>query len=78
METFGLEETIRTRVYKILAAILQLGNIEFEDADDGTSRISADSQTAWEDAAFLLSVVPSALSSNILNRTIQIGDSHIR
>lgn len=78
METFGFEETTKTRVYKVLAAILQLGNIEFEDTNDSTSTISATSHTACEDAAILLSVAPSVLRSNLLNRIIQVGSVHIR
>lgn len=78
LTTFGLDQATRTRVYKVLAAILQLGNIEFEVVNDNMSKISNNSQIAWQSAANLLSIDPPLLQTNLLNRTIRIGDSYIR
>lgn len=75
---FGLDITKRRQVYKIIAAILHLGNISFEESTDNTCEISKDSHTSCRNAAELLSLGTKDLQSMLINNSIDIKDSKIR
>lgn len=77
LTTFGLGKEMKTRIYKVLAAILYLGNTKFEDAGDDSIRLSDDSQAVCDHVANLLSLDPTELRSNLLNRTIEVNGTSI-
>lgn len=76
--TFGLDINKRRQVYKIIAAILHLGNISFEESTDNTCEISKDSHTSCRNAAELLSLDAKDLQSMLINNSIDIKDTKIR
>lgn len=75
---FGLDITKRREVYKIIAAILHLGNISFEESTDNTCEISKDSHTSCRNAAELLSLDTKDVQSMLINNSIDIKDTKIR
>lgn len=75
---FGLETESKNQIYKLLAGILHLGNILFEDTEDGSCRISGDSEMECDRAADLLSIDLSILQSSLLTKTINVKESTIR
>lgn len=62
--------------YKILAAILHLGNIEFDDSDN-EAKISKSSETHIQSAAKLLNVPIDELRNVFLSRRMDINTSSI-
>lgn len=73
---FGLDPEKKHRIYRIVSAIICLGDIEFKIAD-GCAQITNDSMAAFEHAAQLLSLDPEVLRTNLLAREIFVNGSNI-
>lgn len=73
---FGLNSEEKHRIYKIVSAILCLGNIKFKSAD-GCLQVTNDSEAACDTAAQLLSLDPEVLRTNLLAREICVNGSNI-
>lgn len=73
---FGLNPEKKHRIYKIVSAILCIGNIKFKSTDGGV-QISNDSEAVCDHAAQLLSLDPEVLRTNLLAREISINGSNI-
>ena len=70
----GISESKRDNIFKVIAGILHLGNIEFEDnAEDskGGCMISTSSSTSLKHAAKLLGVDTSELLNGLITRVMQ-------
>lgn len=77
LTSFGLDNETKTGIYKVLAAILHLGNTEFVDAGDDASAISEHSIASCDHAAHLLSIEAQALQTSFLKKNIKIMESEI-
>lgn len=78
LATFGLTRDERECVYKLLAGILHLGNIEFESSDDDSCRIAITSEDTYKTVAQLLSIELSVLESNLIYRKFVVKGSKLR
>ncbi|CAG2101607.1 unnamed protein product [Medioppia subpectinata] len=73
---FGVSEADRLAIYRIVAAVLHLGNICFEDsAEDskGGSQVTAQSMPSLETAAELIGVDSDSLQQSLLSRVMQLS-----
>lgn len=79
LETFGISAENRVRIYSVLAAILNLGNLTFvsNSSDDGCY-IPTESQEMLKNVAILLGVNETELEDVLTNRMILVKDSKIR
>lgn len=77
LTSFGLDNETKTGIYKVLAAILHLGNIEFLDAGDNASAILESSLASCDHAAQLLSIKAQTLQTSFLKKKIKIMESEI-
>lgn len=71
---FGVDEEGRARIYQIVAAILHLGNIEFEESPDDTRggcRVRETSREALNNASSLLGVDVDQLQQCLQSRVMQ-------
>lgn len=68
----GLQENRRNEIYRHLAALLHLGNIDFENNDDNKSFITSDTYSSLEYAANLLSIDVVELKNVFLERKYTI------
>lgn len=73
-----ISEVQKNKIYEFLAAILHLGNLEFEENDfgDGAHIVGA-SEHHIEIAANLLSLEADELKNHLLCHAIQVVGSHI-
>lgn len=72
----GISLEQRIDIYKIIAAILHLGNIFFEEnVDTGNSQISESSKFHLKHAANLLTLKEDTLESLLLARTMEVSGS---
>lgn len=76
LHNVGLSKNDRMRIFKILAAILHLGNIELEENTDGKCQISDSSTGHFENAARLLEIDQKRLRAALFTRIITVGDSN--
>jgi myosin-1 len=67
MEIIGLSQEEQTEIFRMLAVILWLGNVQFDEKDDGNSTISDTNVTDF--VAYLMEV-ESALVQKILTSKI--------
>uniref|UniRef100_A0A182S803 Myosin motor domain-containing protein n=1 Tax=Anopheles maculatus TaxID=74869 RepID=A0A182S803_9DIPT len=70
----GLSESERTQIYSLVAAVLHLGNIRFEENPEdsnGGCRITQDSQTSLTVTARLIGVDPSELRQALMSRVMK-------
>ncbi|KAF8899062.1 P-loop containing nucleoside triphosphate hydrolase protein [Infundibulicybe gibba] len=67
MQTIGLSEEEQNEIFRMLAIILWLGNVQFEEMDDGNSKISDSGVTDF--VAYLMDV-DSALVQKVLTSKI--------
>ncbi|XP_050079462.1 myosin heavy chain 95F [Anopheles maculipalpis] len=70
----GLSEAERTQIYSLVAAVLHLGNIRFEENPEdsnGGCRITQDSQTSLNVTARLIGVDPSELRQALMSRVMK-------
>jgi len=70
MNVIGLDQNWQQQIFSIVAAILQLGNVEFT-GDRHKSAVST--QNFLENAANLLGIAPADLAKNLTNRSIKAG-----
>ena len=80
---FGVNDTDRIAMYKIVAAVLHLGNIQFEDNPDdnrGGCRVRVDgpARTALDRAAALLGLDPDELRQCMLSRVMQTSKGGLK
>lgn len=68
---FGPEQQLN--VFKVLASILHLGNIKFEESDDirGGCKVSEDSRSFLKKAATLLGIDDVSLLNGLTTRIMQ-------
>lgn len=71
LRSFGTSCDTNLKIYELLAAILHLGNIGFEDSDD-TCGILASTEIHLKIGANLLGIEASELKDAFLNRRIGI------
>uniref|UniRef100_A0A182RH91 Myosin motor domain-containing protein n=1 Tax=Anopheles funestus TaxID=62324 RepID=A0A182RH91_ANOFN len=70
----GLGEMERTQIYSLVAAVLHLGNIRFEENPEdsnGGCRITQDSQASLNVTARLIGVDPSELRQALMSRVMK-------
>lgn len=72
MKQLQFDDTQVGVVFKIVAAILHLGNIQFERETDEKCRVSASSKPALAKAAQLLAIDPKELDQALTTRSIAI------
>lgn len=76
LENIGLSQKERMDIYKILAAILHIGNVNFEESSTTEKlQISDHTRIHLEFASKLLNVVPNMLETSLLMRDIEIKGS---
>lgn len=68
----GLKEDFQSNVFKVLAAILHLGNVEIRDSGGDTSSISVSPSSRLCE-----SVAPDAQSPQSCLPLLQLGDPHL-
>lgn len=68
---FGLDEEKQKQLFGIVAAVLHVGDIEFEEQAEGSCTISAASATNLNYAAELLQVDSDSIRSALLSRVVQ-------
>lgn len=79
LSQIGIPYNRKIHYYKILAAILHLGNVIFqEDSISGKCRISQSTKPHTEIAVTLLNIEQSVLEAAILTRYIEIGSEKIK
>ena len=69
MNVIGLTADEQNSIFKILAAILWLGNVDFVEGDDGNATIS--DAGVIDFAAYLLDVQPAHLQKALLTRIME-------
>lgn len=72
LSLFGLSETQRAKIYQIVAGILHLGNIKFEEHQNRCF-IVADSVKFLEYSASLLAIDVETLKTNLLERNVSLN-----
>lgn len=76
LENIGLSQKERMDIYKILAAISHIGNVNFEESSTTEKlQISDHTRIHLEFASKLLNVVPNMLETSLLMRDIEIKGS---
>lgn len=68
MKVIGLSQAEQDQIFRMLAAILWIGNIQFREGDDGYAAVADDSVVAF--AAYLLEVTPEQLIHAITIRIL--------
>lgn len=76
LASLGYDETSTIKIYSILAAILHLGNIDFELKDD-TCNIEQSCFASLITVAKLLEVDSSNLQKALTTRSIEIRDMRV-
>lgn len=76
LTNLGITTTEKDIIYKIIASILHLGNIEFECADFGAS-VKGSTKLHVAIVAQLLGLSPDDLNNALLYRTIEVLGSKI-
>lgn len=74
LKHFDVNENERFEIYKIVAAVLHLGNISFEESPEdshGGCRVSRTSNGSLEIAAKLIGIDPDELQQSLLSRVMQ-------
>lgn len=69
MDTIGLSKDEKDNVFKLLSAILWIGNITFKEDEDGNSEIADMSVINF--IAYLLQVNPEILTTSLTERTME-------
>ena len=69
MSVIGLSADEQNSIFRILAIILWLGNVEFVEADDGNATIADPGVTDF--AAYLMEVDPKLLQKALLTRIME-------
>ncbi|GME67798.1 unnamed protein product [[Candida] boidinii] len=69
MRTIGLTQDEQDQVFRLLSAILYIGNIRFAEDEEGNSKVQDTSITDF--VAYLLSVNPQVLCKSITERIVE-------
>lgn len=69
MQVIGLSAEEQNSIFRVLATILWLGNVDFVEGEDGNARISDTGVTDF--ASYLMSVEGGILQKVLLNRTVE-------
>lgn len=69
----GTSHVERIQIYKILAAILHLGNIEIEETNSGESQISETSRIHLKHMSNLLNIEQQIIEKSLITRSIDIN-----
>lgn len=78
---FGVSEELKWNIFRIVAAVLHLGNVEFEEdpADTrGGCRIAASSEESLKITASLIKIEPTSLKQCLLTRIMQTSKGGIK
>lgn len=75
--TFGLTENIKITIFELLASVLHLGNIEFEDENDGQAKVLESFEKNLEFASKLMKVPLHDLKTVLLFKTMKDQKSDI-
>ena len=78
MHIVGLTDHEQSDIFRMLASILWIGNVQFTEKDDGTSQIADTGVTDF--VAYLLEVDPELLQKVLTTKvmeTQQIGRAHV-
>lgn len=80
LDACGISAEKKNRIYSVLAAILNLGNIKFEkcDSNDDKCFVPHESQAILNNVAVLLGMNKIDLEDVLTNRTISVLNSEIR
>lgn len=74
LSTIGIDNTQRLQIYTLVAAVLHLGNVQFEDNPDDTRggcRVSQASEKSLAVASKLLGIDASELRQALVSRVMQ-------
>ncbi|KIM32324.1 hypothetical protein M408DRAFT_14711 [Serendipita vermifera MAFF 305830] len=69
MQVIGLSKAEQTDIFRMLAIILWLGNVQFEEMDDGNSKVSDSGVTDF--IAYLMEVDGSVVEKVLTQRTME-------
>lgn len=69
MDVIGLTPAEQNSIFKVLATILWLGNVDFVEGDDGNAAIADTGVTDF--AAYLMEVEPKQLQKVLLSRIME-------
>lgn len=69
MQIIGLSADEQNSIFRVLATILWLGNVEFVEGDDGNAAISDTGVTDF--AAYLMQVEPAQVQKVLLTRIME-------
>lgn len=80
LSKFGLSTSDKNKIYKILSAILNLGNIEFETSisNEESCVIKDESHLFLNNAATLLRIENSELGNALTSRVVNVGGQQIK
>ncbi len=73
MDVVGITEEEREFIFRVVIAVLHLGNVRFSDAGKEGSKISSESRYAAESASKLLGVDADELNKALTTRKISVG-----
>lgn len=77
LESIGISHDERNRIYKIIAAILHLGNVDIEEENSFEKcKISELSKIHLQHTANLLNIGHQTLETALLTRTIEVNGSN--
>ncbi|XP_013775253.1 unconventional myosin-VI-like [Limulus polyphemus] len=74
LHNIGLNDQQKLAIYTVVAAVLHLGNVTFEDSPDDTSggcKVTKLGETSLQTAASLMGLDPEDLRHSLLNRIMQ-------
>jgi myosin-1 len=69
MRTIGLSSQEQSEIFRMLAIVLWLGNVQFEEMDDGNSRIADSGVTDF--VGYLMEVEPDLLQKVLTSKVIE-------
>lgn len=69
MDIIGLSKEEQTSIFRVLATILWLGNVEFVEGDDGNAKIADPGVTDF--VAYLMNVEGAAVQKVLLTRIME-------
>lgn len=78
LEAFGFTKDKKIAVFRVLSAILNLGNIRFQNTTYDSCFIQATTKECLDNAATLLNVDKLALESALINRSREIANQLIK
>eukprot|EP00002_Diphylleia_rotans_P018350 TRINITY_DN3556_c0_g2_i3.p1 TRINITY_DN3556_c0_g2~~TRINITY_DN3556_c0_g2_i3.p1 ORF type:complete len:1976 (-),score=412.77 TRINITY_DN3556_c0_g2_i3:1002-6929(-) len=77
LRAFGVDDNQQRQIYRLLAGLLHLGNIEFVANSGRDDSCKIKDEETFQIAADLLSVDPNILMKSLLNRSVTAGTSKV-